>query len=88
MNNFMTSIVRTYVPIVVGSVLSFLAVRYGLAVTPDIENQLVAGLTGLIIAVYYGIVRLLERKFPQVGVLLGSAQKPVYVEPANLEAKQ
>ena len=88
MTNFVTSLVRTYVPILVGSVLSFLAVKYGFAVEPDVQNQLVAGLTGVVIAAYYLLVRLLERKFPQLGVLLGSTQKPVYVEATSTAAKQ
>lgn len=88
MTNFVTSLVRTYVPILVGSVLSFLAVKYGFAVEPDVQNQLVAGLTGVVIAAYYLLARLLERKFPQLGVLLGSTQKPVYVEPTSTAAKQ
>lgn len=80
MNNFFISLVRTYVPIAVGSVISYLVVNYGLVVDPAITNQLVAGLTGLIIAGYYLLARLLERKFPQLGLLLGSTQKPVYIE--------
>lgn len=88
MTNFVTSLVRTYVPILIGSVLSFLAVKYGFAVEPDVQNQLVAGLTGVVTAAYYLLARLLERKFPQLGVLLGSTQKPVYVEPTSAAAKQ
>jgi hypothetical protein len=83
MNNLITSLIRTYVPIIVGSVISFLAVEHGFAVEPDIQNQLVAGLTGVIIAAYYLVARLLERKFPELGVLLGSKQKPTYVEPTK-----
>ena len=87
MTNFFISLVRTYVPIAVGSVISFLVVNYGLVVDESITAQLVAGLTGLIIAGYYLLARLLERKFPALGVLLGSTQKPVYVEqtPATKE---
>lgn len=86
MTNFITSLVRTYTPIIVGSILSFLAVKYGFAVDTDVQNQLVAGLTGVVIAAYYLVARLLERKFPQFGVLLGSTQKPVYVEPTSVSA--
>ena len=80
MNNFVISLIRTYVPILVGSVISFLVVNYGLVVDASITTQLVTGLTGVIIAAYYLLARLLERKFPQFGVLLGSTQKPVYIE--------
>lgn len=88
MTNFITSLIRTYTPILIGSLLSFLAVKYGFVVDEAIQAQLVAGLTGTIIAAYYLIARLLERKFPQFGVLLGSTQKPVYVEPTAEVAKQ
>jgi hypothetical protein len=33
-------------------------------------------LTGLLQAVYYTVVRVLEQKFPEVGVLLGAAKSP------------
>lgn len=88
MTNFITSLIRTYVPIIVGSTLSFLAVKYGLAVDVSIQNELTAGLTGVVIAAYYLVARLLERQFPQFGVLLGSTQKPVYVESSSVEAKK
>jgi len=86
MTNFVTSLIRTYTPILIGTILSFLAVKYGFVVEESIQAQLVAGLTGTVIAAYYLIARLLERKFPQFGVLLGSTQKPVYVEPTSVAA--
>lgn len=88
MTNFALSLIRTYVPIAVGSVLSFLAVHYGLVVDASIQGQLVAGLTGVIIAAYYLLARLLERKFPQMSVLLGSSQKPIYVDPATVSKQE
>lgn len=88
MTNFFISLVRTYVPIAVGSVISFLVVNYGLVVDPNVTLQLVTGLTGLIIAAYYLLARLLERKFPQLGVLLGSTQKPIYVEQTSEVVKE
>lgn len=79
MTNFFTSLVRTYVPIIVGAFAAWL-------ITVDIELDassqagLIVGLTGLLQGVYYLAVRLGERKFPWLGVLLGSTQKPVYIE--------
>ena len=83
MTNFLISLIRTYVPIAVGSVISFLVVQYGFVIDESITGQLVAGLTGLLIAGYYLLARLLERKFPQLGFLLGTSAVPVYVEPAD-----
>ena len=80
MTNFAISLIRTYVPIAVGTFISFLFVQFGLTLDGEIALQLTAGLTGLVIGAYYLVARLLERKFPALGVLLGSTQKPVYVE--------
>lgn len=81
MTNFVISLIRTYVPIAVGTLISFLFVQFGLTLDGEIALQLTTGLTGLVIGLYYLVARLLERKFPQLGVLLGSTAKPVYVEP-------
>ncbi len=83
MTNFLISLIRTYVPILVGSVISFLVVNYGFVVDESITAQLTAGLTGVIIAGYYLLARGLERKFPQLGFLLGTPAVPVYVEPTK-----
>lgn len=80
MSDFVTSFVRTYVPIAVGTIISWLATK-GINIDPQASAGLVAFLTGLIIAVYYGAVRLLEKKFPQIGWLLGSVKKPEYTQP-------
>lgn len=78
MNDLVLSYVRTYVPIGVGAVLSYVAVRWGIAVPEDISTELTVGLTGVVIAGYYGLVRALEARWPAFGKLLGSAKKPVY----------
>ncbi len=80
MSDFITSLIRTYVPIVVGTAISALATR-GLEVDPATQASLVAGLTGILIAAYYTAVRALESKYPKIGVLLGSTRKPEYTEP-------
>lgn len=79
MSDVITSLIRTYTPILVGSVISWLATR-GLNIDESTSAAAVTALTGALIAVYYTVVRLLERKFPQVGILLGSAKKPEYTE--------
>lgn len=88
MTNFLVSLIRTWVPIGVGSLISLLVVNYGIVVDESVTAQLAAGLTGIIIAGYYLLARLLERKFPQLGVLLGSTKEPVYVKPENSEAEK
>lgn len=80
MSDFLTSLIRTYVPIIVGSFVGWLAVK-GVSLDPNAIAGLTAFLGGLFSAVYYLVVRLLERKFPQVGILLGSTKKPEYTVP-------
>ena len=64
----MERLIRTYVPIAIGLLLSLLREELGI----DIDGEgLIAFVTALTIAVYYGIVAWLERKFPAFGVLLG-----------------
>jgi hypothetical protein len=75
LNDVLASIIRTYVPIIVGQVISWLTV-----VNINLDAQSTAALStvlgGLISAVYYALVRLLEQKWPSVGVLLGLPKSP------------
>lgn len=87
MQNFVTSLIRTYVPIIVGALVAWL-VTVGVELDADTQAGLIVAMTGALQAVYYLVVRLLERKFPQLGVLLGSAQKPVYVESTSVAAQK
>lgn len=78
MNNFVTSQIRTIVPIIVGALVSWL-ITLGIELDADTQTGLVVFLTGLLQAVYYFIARLIEKKYPQIGgFLLGSQSKPVY----------
>lgn len=80
MNNLVVSFIRTYVPISVGSLLSWLATK-GLEIDAETGAGLIVFLTGVLIAAYYGVVRLLERQWPQLGMLLGSAKTVKYTAP-------
>lgn len=71
------SIIRTVVPVVVGSAITWLAAR-----GVDIDGQAVASaVTTIATAVYYGIVRAAESRWPRAGWLLGVARAPRYSEP-------
>lgn len=78
MNDFIIGLVRTYVPITVGAVLSWLAVEFGVVVPDDLKSQATVFLTGLVIAVYYTAVRLLAQQWPSFERLLGVATQPTY----------
>lgn len=77
MNSFIISQIRTFVPIIVGAFVAWL-VTVGIALDADTQAGLIVALTGLLQGLYYFIVRLLEKRWPKVGVLLGVASKPVY----------
>lgn len=79
MNDIITSLIRTYVPVIVGSLIAWLAAR-GIKVDDATSAAVVTALSGTIILAYYTVIRLLERKFPKVGILLGSTKKPEYTE--------
>ena len=69
------SLIRTYVPIVVGAFIAWL-VTLGVEIDDSIQAGLVTALTGILIAAYYTVIRLLEKRWPKLSVLLGSSQIP------------
>lgn len=72
--DLLASFVRTLVPTVVGLVLAWLATA-----NIDIDSQaLTVVIDGVFIGGYYALVRLLEQKFPWLGVLLGWKMQPTY----------
>ena len=76
MSDLSTSIVRYLTGLAVGLVVAVLA-RYGLdAISPQIT-----GLVAMTVAAAYGVVaRVLEKRFPQLGWLLGKPS-PTYQHP-------
>jgi hypothetical protein len=80
MNDYILSLIRTWTPIAVGAVLSWLAAR-GLSLDEQATYGLTAFLTGLGGAVYYALVRALETRWPALGRLLGAKRAPVYEAP-------
>jgi hypothetical protein len=77
LSNQLTGLIRTWVPIAVGAVISWFA-TIGLNIDAETQAASVVALTGIIQAAYYTVVRLLESKYPAVGWLLGSAKTPSY----------
>jgi hypothetical protein len=68
------SIVRTFVPVVVGLILSGLA-TIGVEVP---EGALTTVVDALFVGGYYALVRVLEEKNPSFGWLLGLPTPPNY----------
>lgn len=77
MNDFIASLIRTFVPIGVGGVISWLTLE-GVEVDAETQTALVVGLTGLLQAGYYAAVRIVALKWPAIEVLLGTARQPEY----------
>ena len=78
MQDLVTSIIRTVVPLIVGAVLAFLASQGIEPVDASFAANLTAFLTFLFSALYYIVVRLVAKKFPRFEWLLGSPAKPTY----------
>ena len=67
------SIIRTLVPIIVGAVGGYEATYLG--ATPAQQTAIATVAAG---GLYYLLVRLLEHRWPALGVLLGVPSAPVY----------
>lgn len=61
----------------VGTVSSYLITK-GVEVTPELQIQLIGLLTSVISLAYYSLARLLETKYPKLGIMLGIPKTPIY----------
>lgn len=75
MDPLVASVIRTLVPVAVGQVSSWLLLL-NVALSQDAKTGLGAFLGGLITAIYYVGVRIIEQQWPGVGVLLGLPKSP------------
>ena len=82
MNDWITSLIRTWVPTAVGIVVAFL-VAQGVDLDQAAELQLSGGLVAVVTGVYYAVVRAAENKWPAFGYLLGVAKAPTYNNPGE-----
>jgi len=71
--NLLLSIRRTIVPILVGLIMASFIGKY-----IDDVQELQNVLSSVIAAVYYAIIRIIETKWPKIGILLGAKTQPVY----------
>lgn len=77
MSDFAVSLIRTNVPVLVGSLIGWL-ISLGVTVPESAEVPLTAGLVALSIAGYYAAARWLENRWPAFGYLLGTKAEPTY----------
>lgn len=74
LEDLILSLRRTLVPIVVGFLLAQ-ATRAGFDIPAD---QLTGVIEALMTGIYYTVVRFVELKFPQAGIMLGAMKTPTY----------
>jgi len=79
MNDAIIALIRTIVPIAVGSVIAWLSLR-GVNLAPETATATTTALTGLLSGAYYAVVKLLSDNFPWMGWLLGYAAQPSYTK--------
>jgi hypothetical protein len=75
MNALLARLIRTLVPIGVGSAIGWLA-SLGVVVSNDGRAALVTAVSALASALYYALITWAEDRWPAVGWLLGLAQTP------------
>ncbi len=78
MNNYVSSVVRTWVPLGVGALITWLSANLGFVIDESSQVGLTVGFTAFVVGLYYAIIRKLEVSFPQIGWLLGLAKAPGY----------
>ena len=81
MSNFVVSLIRTWVPILVGTVIAWVISTGIIDVSADDQARATGAATAAAIGGYYTLIRWIERKYPAAGWLLGSAKPPEYVNP-------
>lgn len=78
------SLIRTYVPLLVAYLVGWLA-SLGISVSDEAQAAIVTAIGTVVAGAYYAIVRVLERRWPALALLLGSRQQPAgYAKPSAL----
>jgi hypothetical protein len=83
MNDYMVSLIRTWVPVGVGAALTWLATEAGIVLDENTSAMGAVFAVALVTAAYYALARAVERAWPVAGsvlVALGIAKAPTYPE--------
>lgn len=81
LSDYIISLIRTVVPVIVGAVASWLLTKYAFHVDASVQTSVTALLTAGVTTAYYAGIRFLEAKFPKGpwGYFLGHSSRPVYL---------
>ncbi len=82
-HDYLIFLVRTAGPAAVGALLAWLASQAGIVLDTDSSTALTAGVVALAMAGHYVLVRVVEVRWPWLGVLLGTPATPRYEVPAR-----
>ncbi|MFI6516553.1 hypothetical protein ACIBF1_13425 [Spirillospora sp. NPDC050679] len=90
MDDYVVSLIRTWVPVAIGALVTWLATETGIVLDESTSAPLTVAAVGIVTAVYYALARLVEQRWPAVGrilVALGLAGRrtPVYPAPRPAE---
>ncbi|MFC5747140.1 hypothetical protein [Actinomadura rugatobispora] len=83
MNDYVVSLIRTWVPVAVGAALTWLATEAGIVLDDDTSATATAAAVAVVTAAYYAAARAIEQKWPKVGRImlalgLTGARTPAY----------
>lgn len=81
-NDYVTSIVRTIVPLVLTYVATLVVAKTGWVISQEkldkLSSDIVLAIVPVVLSVLYPLLRKLEERFPIVSILFGSGRKPNY----------
>lgn len=82
MNDYVVSLIRTWVGVAVGAFVAYLGTRWHIVISSSSAEGVIVAFTGLVTGLWYALVRTLETHWPAFGHLLGVPRTPRYVEPS------
>lgn len=78
LGDLITSLVRSAVPVVVGSAFTYAATKWHIVLSPSSQDGAILACGVVAINGYNAAARALEHRWPKLGILLGIAKAPVY----------
>ncbi len=95
-NDYFVSLIRTWVPVAIGSLLTWLASTLGIVLSDDTSAPLTIAAVGIVTALYYALARVIEKRYPLLGRILLALgltsakvayQKPAAVPPTSYRSR-